>query len=459
MAENIYLLEHNDTDLKDTSTVILQSCKQYDDITLDLSLYNNGNILDLTQYTIDLRVLKPDNTFVIQTNNIIKSTNNVKIECIRDITRVSGKVKCELRLVNSETKQKTSFDFIIPIKPSVINENSVESGNIVSIIEELNKTIDIGNALDDTLKEDITIGTQLDMTLDEDVRVGTILKNSLIEKMEEGYYLDDVLETTTTNANNKKIELEGTISTANTSKTNLENATATADAKKTELDTSIANAQDDINTINSAGNRTYTIPSTAWVGTEPNLSYILEHNLGGENLIVGVKENDTKLSIMPNYKYIDSMSIELYSRDRVDVTVTINKNAYTGNDSEWVSQEVIDARKGEVSLKSKIDKMDLTINNNINSIASVGSNISYVFDWIEAITDNITFKTIIPYPSGCIKGECYVIGGYITKIDNSYDSILNDGVNIYYQDEGIAIIVNSTTYQGKIARLLIAKEL
>ncbi len=459
MAENIYLLEHNDTDLKDTSTVIIQSCKQYDDITLDLSLYNNGNILDLTQYTIDLRVLKPDNTFVIQTNNIIKTTNNVKIECMRDITRVSGKVKCELRLVNSETKQKTSFDFIIPIKPSVINENSVESGNIVSIIEELNKTIDTGNALDDTLKEDITIGTQLDMTLDEDVRVGTILKHSLIEKMEEGYYLDDVLEATTTNANNKKIELEGTISTANTSQTELENTTAIADAKKTELDTSIANAQDDINTINARGNDSYIVLSDNWVGTEPNLTYVLNHGLNSKNLIVGAINDDTKFSSMPDFKYIDMNTIELQSTTRSNITVSINANYYSGKDANTIAQEVIDARDGQVSLKSKIDKMDLTINNNINSIASVGSNISYVFDWIEAITDNITFKTIIPYPNGCIKGECYVIGGYITKIDNSYDSILNDGVNIYYQDEGIAIIVNSTTYQGKIARLLIAKEL
>lgn len=157
----------------------------------------------------------------------------------------------------------------------------------------------------------------------------------------------------------------------NAIKTNLENATATADAKKTELDTSIANAQDDINTINSAGNRTFTIPSTAWVGTEPNLSYILEHNLGGENLIVGVIDNDTKLSSMPDYKSIDGMKIELYSTTRRNVTVTINKSAYTGSDSEWVSQEVIDARGGEVSLKSKIDGIDTNIgeiNTSVNAL-------------------------------------------------------------------------------------------
>lgn len=231
-------------------------------------------------------------------------------------------------------------------------------GDAVKLLQRIENYIIVATELDIALKEDIAIGQPLLINLNTAIEEGKQLDETLNDTIDVANTSKTNLETATTNANNKKIELEGTISTANTSKTNLENASATADAKKTELDTSIANAQDDINTINSAGNRTYTVPSTAWVGTEPNLSYILEHNLGGENLVVGVIDNDTKLSSVPDYKSIDSMKIELYSTTRRSVTVTINKSAYTGSDSEWVSQEVIDARKGEISLGSRLDGVD-----------------------------------------------------------------------------------------------------
>lgn len=251
-------------------------------------------------------------------------------------------------------------------------------GDAVKLLQRIENYIIVATELDIALKEDVAIGQPLLINLNNAISTGTQLDETLNDTINVANTTKTNLETTTTNANNKKVELEGVISTANTSKTNLENATATADAKKTELDTSIANAQDDINTINSAGNRTYTIPSTAWVGTEPNLSYILEHNLGGENLVVGVIDNDTKLSSMPDYKSIDSMKIELYSTTKRSVTVTINKSAYTGSDSEWVSQEVIDARKGKVSLGNRLDSVDSQLSGNMKQLGY--TNGSYKYD-------------------------------------------------------------------------------
>jgi|GEM_PF-1879989 len=377
MAENIYLFDSNDIDLRDTSRVVLQTCKQYDDILLSLNLFYDGNVLDLTPYTIDLRALKPDGTFIIQTTDITKSVNNVNIKCIRDITRVAGKLRCELRLVNGETKQKTSFDFIIPIKPSVINDDSVGSRNIITILEELNTSIATGTILHNNLLNDIDVGSDLHVDLGSDISAGNILKTNLENVTNTANTTKTNLETATTNANNKKVELEGVISTADTSKTELVNATNLADAKKTELDTSIANAQDDINTILSAGNKSFTIPSTAWIGTEPNLTYTLTHNLNSKSLIVQVVDTDSQKSMLADYRYVDMNSIELQSIERKNVTVSINASYYTGKDANTIAQEVIDARKGEVSLKSKIDGIDSQLADNAKKIKGRKSILDY----------------------------------------------------------------------------------
>lgn len=250
-------------------------------------------------------------------------------------------------------------------------------GNAIELLRRIENYIVVATELDIKLREDIATGDALHITLTNDIEIGSVLKDELEIVIENANESKADLEATTTNANNKKVELEGVISTANTSKTNLENATATADAKKTELDTSIANAQDDINTINAKGNDSYIVLSTNWVGTEPNLTYTLNHGLNSKNLIVGAINDDTKFSSMPDFKYIDMNTIELQSATRINITVSINANYYSGKDANTVAQEVIDARDGEISLKGKIDDINTSINAlNTEIITARGSDLT-----------------------------------------------------------------------------------
>jgi len=172
------------------------------------------------------------------------------------------------------------------------------------------------------------------------------------------------------------------------------NATNLADTKKTELDTSIANAQDDINTILSAGNKPFTIPSTAWIGTEPNLTYALTHNLNSKTLIVQVVDTDTQKSMLADYRYIDMNSIELQSIERKNITVSINASYYTGKDANTIAQEVIDARKGEISLKSKIDGIDSQLAEMSKLITGTSS--AQINSQIEEYT-SLGYKCLFPY--------------------------------------------------------------
>lgn len=154
MANDIYTYDTLDIDLKSSSRVSVK-CKQLDDIVLNFDIYNDGAIENIENYNVELRVVKPDNKFVIQSKDIMKKGNNIKIECIQDITREKGRAKGELRFVNKNNKQKTSFDVIIDIKPGVLDGSEGESQNVITIIEELDTAIDEARKIIEDLGDDI----------------------------------------------------------------------------------------------------------------------------------------------------------------------------------------------------------------------------------------------------------------------------------------------------------------
>lgn len=315
-------------------------------------------------------------------------------------------------------------------------------GDAVKLLQRIENYIIVATELDIKLREDISIGNQLVIDLNNTIEIGTQLNTDLGVKINTGTVLRDDLIIKT--------------NTANTSKTNLENATATADAKKTELDTSIANAQDDINTINARGNDSYIVLSTNWVGTEPNLTYTLNHGLNSKNLIVGAINDDTKFSSVPDFKYIDMNTIELQSTTKSNITVSINANYYSGKDANTVAQELIDARGGEVNLKSKINGIDTSINALNNEIITargsdltlderldgidldVNENKMYFLGELSKNSDSISNKTIkttdsLSFKSINIIGDSISHGANVPKMyEDSWASILRKALNIEF---------------------------
>ena len=289
-------------------------------------------------------------------------------------------------------------------------------GNAIELLRRIEQYIIVATELDIALKEDVAIGQPLLINLNNAIDVGTQLDETLNITIDNANTSKTNLETVTTNANNKKIELEGVISTANTSKTN--------------LDTSIANAQDDINTIKASANGLYTIPSTAWVGTEPNLTCELVHNKNNKRLIVGVVNTDTETSMFPDFRYLDMNRIELLSETRQNITVTINSNGYSGSDADVVVQEVVDARGGKGSLKERLDDVN-----------------SQLADIVNIIKEKTISDLLIKMTQGeAVNIVCYgdsMTFGYIpgdgTQTPNPYPLTLQTKLREYYNNANINV--------------------
>lgn len=175
--------------VKDTYTNF--KCKQNDDIVLKFNIYNNSVIENLTGSTVILNALRNNNTFVKQTNNIVIDKNIITINCLRDITRVGGKLKLELVIIK-DNKQTTTFNIDATVVNSVITDNAEASKNVVSVIEELDNKIAQG-------KE---IVAEVDRKKTEAIDTVNKLKNDTITSVTE------LKNTTITQLNNTKKEVE-----------------------------------------------------------------------------------------------------------------------------------------------------------------------------------------------------------------------------------------------------------
>lgn len=233
--------------------------------------------------------------------------------------------------VNGQTVVKTLQEIIDRGRECIDALNII--GNAVELLKRIENYIIVATELDKALKEDIKVGNQLHIDLTNDISTGSTLHKNLTNDISTGTTLD----------------------------TNLKASITEGNTTKSELDKSRLEAQNDIATIKATGNRTWTIPSSAWVGTEPNLTCVINHKMNSKNLIVGVVDTVTQKSVMNDYEIVDMNNIKMLSMEASNITVTINSQYYSGKDANIIAQEVIDARGVEVDLKSRLDKNDVSL--------------------------------------------------------------------------------------------------
>lgn len=249
--------------------------------------------------------------------------------------------------VNGQTVVKTLQEIIDRGRECIDALNTI--GNAIELLKRIENYIIVATELDKALKEDIKVGNQLHIDLTNDISTGSTLHKNLTNDITVG----DKLHNNLTND----------ISTGTTLDTNLKASITEGNTTKSELDKSRLEAQDDIATIKATGNGTWTIPSSAWVGTEPNLTCVINHKMNSKNLLVGVVDTVTQKSVMNDYEIVDMNNIKMLSMEASNITVTINSQYYSGKDANIIAQEVQDARGVEADLKTRLDKNDAQLIN------------------------------------------------------------------------------------------------
>ncbi|MBN1067181.1 hypothetical protein DVW02_04170, partial [Clostridium botulinum] len=277
---NIFDYELIDIDLKENFSMQMDTeCHQNDKLVLHFIIRNLGELVDLTNYSVELRVKKSDGTDYIQTEEFItKGTNGeLTITCKDVLTNVSGIAKGQLRIWNSTYDQASGRILNINIIKDVLEVDRSLHESTLTQLEHLDKSINVasdyikeadkiknkleqdiatGNSVDSKLKDTTQTANNTNNTLNAINTTATTTKNELntlnnnaintksnLDKSNAvALVTNKTLSDTNTGANNTNNTLKSTISDADKSKSNLDASKINADKSKIALDTSKSNA-------------------------------------------------------------------------------------------------------------------------------------------------------------------------------------------------------------------------
>lgn len=181
-------------DLKKNEYVEIE-CKQLDDLILNLVVSDNGKILDLTNYKIQFNIKRPNNTYILQTENIVKNANGeVTVVCKKETTSFHGIAECELTLKTENNKQITSFNIYINIKQSVVDGINDSSAIIVTVLEQF--------------ENNINLATEKNVLIQSDILNAENKRQELITTITNSDKSNSQLNTSINNANNKITEIQ-----------------------------------------------------------------------------------------------------------------------------------------------------------------------------------------------------------------------------------------------------------
>lgn len=181
-------------DLKKNEYVEIE-CKQLDDLILNLVVSDNGKILDLTNYKIQFNIKRPNNTYILQTENIVKNANGeVTVVCKKETTSFHGIAECELTLKTENNKQITSFNIYINIKQSVVDGINDSSAIIVTVLEQF--------------ENNINSATEKNVLIQSDILNAENKRQELITTITNSDKSNSQLNTSINNANNKITEIQ-----------------------------------------------------------------------------------------------------------------------------------------------------------------------------------------------------------------------------------------------------------
>ena len=161
--KSILELDVVDIDLKEDYSLGTDiECHQNDNLILKFCLRDYGELVDLTNWNVELRVKRADGNDYIQTNTgIVKDSNgNLTINTTDQMTCIGGNAKGELRLWNTQYNQKTGRVLYIKVIPSTLSPNNEVSESTITILNHLDLSLDMANDVMDELKETIEDGEE-----------------------------------------------------------------------------------------------------------------------------------------------------------------------------------------------------------------------------------------------------------------------------------------------------------
>lgn len=421
---------------------------QNDTLTLNFICRNNGEVVDMTKYKVELRVHNNNaNTDYIQTQNenvTLSADGSVKIVCQslkgNKLTAYSGQLNGVLRIFNIENKQKATRIITMRI--------------IADPLE-----IDKANICEST----ITKLEDLDWILNEAYNISDEFKKAIKEAIKQ----KDALIKTTNEAKVINTTLAGNITTGTELNSNLVNSNKLAETNQKELDTRNTAANKNIGTLiekNTIANET-----TINISNKITTGSKLDNDLGAKIPAGTTLKNDldTNIKIGTTLKndlteLIPKANISKSNLDKSKTNADISKeNLDTANVQAEKNIEalnslgnVTDLAKNVQTNTTDIGTLKENVDNNTSQLKDVENDIKNLDDIkinkkVKYYTSEETTKGA--NPNNALEG-CFVIAHELNPVQNGFCYY----EQFFYGDisETANRIQYVTTYNGDLRRFI-----
>lgn len=231
-----------------TNFSVSVDCCQYDDLNLKFNIFKDSQSVDLSNYTVEMNVLKPDKTVYIQNSMATTNNNEVNIVCTNKLTVVGGKAIGEVVFINKTTQRKKySFNIEFYIKKSAIADG-INSESSITLLDQMQQALDelrditvnlteaiqvnsemktnisTGTNLNDKIAANINIADNLNETLIANTGIANTINNTVVENASEAKKINSVLESNNSEGKKINVDLQNNI-TEGTKLSNALNAT------------------------------------------------------------------------------------------------------------------------------------------------------------------------------------------------------------------------------------------
>lgn len=214
---------------------IFATCKQFDNLTLILNIYDHSVQADLTNYNVRLRAMKRDLVPLIQEHIGITTLNNiVTIEANEQLTTTAGKTPIEIQFVNRTTgKKKATFNLVLFVVPSILEVDRTISKATYTLLEELENKLDQASDFLENIDESIEANSNLISSTD----AANTTKQTLDNSKDAALSTKSALDISNTNATTTKNELNILKTNADNTKNDLNTVNATGQSLLNSLET------------------------------------------------------------------------------------------------------------------------------------------------------------------------------------------------------------------------------
>ncbi|WP_294405592.1 viral A-type inclusion protein [uncultured Clostridium sp.] len=329
-------------DINNKYTVSL-CCKQNDDIILNLSIFDKSVQADLSNYNVRLKAFKADQIPLIQDTKITVTSNNIKIECSKQLTTTACTVKAELQFIEKDTlKKKTTFFMEIEVSASALGGDGTISEATCTLLEEIDNKLDeienIGEVLDEA--------KQVRDTLENDISTGNTTHTNIQQSITDANNKKIEVEIAISNANSKITEVDESITNADQSKAELDNSKELADQSKTELDSANTQAAENIAALEALGDVTELAKN---VQTNTNNINTLQENVASNTSQLKVLANTKQdkiqdsgwIELALNSDFIPLSTSEPCNYKKNGNTLTLNLNLKKADNSVLVANDIV----------------------------------------------------------------------------------------------------------------------